>query len=63
MWLVAMQLNGKYKAVDSLVSLASADTDARLTCWLELIGCSLVSLASADSDAGPSVKLVRAHTL
>ena len=37
--------------MDSLVSLASADSDARLSCWLELIRCSLDSLASADSDA------------
>ena len=34
--------------MDSLVSLASADSDARLSCWFELIRCSMVSLASAD---------------
>ena len=35
----------------SLVSLASADSDASLSCWLELIRCSLVSLASDDAAA------------
>ena len=44
MWLVAIQLNGKCNAVDSLVSLAFVDSDARL---LELIRCSLVSLSSS----------------
>ena len=61
MWLVAIQFNGKCKAVDSLVSLASADSDACLSCWLELILCSLVSLASADSNARLSCWLEYTH--